>query len=90
MKVKTECAPWARSMILTVILLLAAGLRLWALGFGLPSWFHPDDYSFVFFPLQFFSGDLNPHFFTYPTFHYYLLSLLYGLYFCLQKFFGAG
>ena len=90
MKVKTECAPWARSMILAVILLLAAGLRLWALGFGLPSWFHPDDYSFVFFPLQFFSGDLNPHFFTYPTLHYYLLGLLYGLYFCLQKFLGAG
>jgi len=73
-----------------VIFLVAAGLRLWALDFGLPSWLHPDEFSFVFFPLNFFSGDLNPHFFTYPTFHYYLLGLVYGLCFCLQKLFGVG
>ena len=69
---------------------LAAGLRLWALGFGLPSWLHPDEYSSVLFPLNFFGGDLNPHFFTYPTLHYYLLGLVYGGYFLLQKIAGAG
>jgi tetratricopeptide (TPR) repeat protein len=76
--------------LLPFILLLAALLRLWAIDFGLPNWLHPDEFSFVFLPLNFYSGDLNPHFFTYPTLHYYLLALLYGLYFLLQKFFGAG
>ncbi len=69
-------------------LALAALLRFQALDFGLPSWLHPDEYSFVFFPLNFWSGDLNPHFFTYPTLQYYLLSILYLAYFGLQ--FAAG
>jgi tetratricopeptide (TPR) repeat protein len=60
------------------IVLLAAALRVGPLLFGEPVW-HPDEYSFVFFPLNFFSGDLNPHFFTYPTLHYYLLGGIYAL-----------
>ncbi len=71
-------------------LLLAALLRVWALSFGLPSWLHPDEYSFVFFPLNFWSGDLNPHFFTYPTLQYYLLSLAYLCYFGVQYVVGSG
>jgi tetratricopeptide (TPR) repeat protein len=65
-------------------------LRVWALDFGLPSWLHPDEFSFVFLPLNFYGGDLNPHFFTYPTFHYYLLSLVYLAYFLWENVFGAG
>jgi tetratricopeptide (TPR) repeat protein len=76
--------------LLALLVALGAGLRLWALDFGLPSWLHPDEYSAVFFPLHFFSGDLNPHFFTYPTLHYYLLGLVYGGAFVLQKLAGAG
>ena len=76
--------------LLAVLVALGAGLRLWALDFGLPSWLHPDEYSAVFIPLNFFSGDLNPHFFTYPTLHYYLLGLVYGGYFLIQKAAGAG
>lgn len=60
------------------VLMLAVLLRLWPLLAGAPVW-HPDEYSFVFFPLNFFSGDLNPHFFTYPTLHYYLLGAVYAL-----------
>ena len=66
---------------IALIGLLALALRVWALDFGLPSWLHPDEFSFVFIPLNFFSGDLNPHFFTYPTFHYYLLALVYLVHF---------
>jgi tetratricopeptide (TPR) repeat protein/4-amino-4-deoxy-L-arabinose transferase-like glycosyltransferase len=62
------------------VLLLALLLRLWPLLAGDPAW-HPDEYSFVFFPLNFFSGDLNPHFFTYPTLHYYLLGVVYALFY---------
>lgn len=76
--------------LLAALVALGAGLRLWALDFGLPSWLHPDEFSSVFFPLNFFSGNLNPHFFTYPTLHYYLLGLVYWGYFLLQHLFGAG
>jgi hypothetical protein len=66
------------------VLLLALLLRLWPLLAGDPAW-HPDEYSFVFFPLNFFSGDLNPHFFTYPTLHYYLLGVVYALFYFFQR-----
>ncbi len=74
---------------LGLIALLAAGLRLWGLASGAPAW-HPDEIFMVVFPLDFFSGDLNPHRFYYPTFHFYLIGLVYGLCFLVQKFFGAG
>ena len=77
-------------VLLAVLLVWAAGLRLWALDFGLPSWLHPDEQFFFYLPLRFFSGDLNPHFFAYPTLHFYLLSLVYGGYFLLQHIAGAG
>lgn len=76
--------------LLALLVALGAGLRLWALDFGLPSWLHPDEFSAVFFPLHFFSGDLNPHFFTYPTLHYYLLGAAYWAAFVLQYLAGAG
>ncbi|MDP6699874.1 MAG: glycosyltransferase family 39 protein, partial [Candidatus Latescibacteria bacterium] len=75
---------------LALIGALALALRIWALDFGLPSGLHPDEFSFVFIPLNFFSGDLNPHFFTYPTFHYYLLALVYLGCFTWEYLFGAG
>lgn len=79
-----------RLLLLALLVALGAGLRLWAIGFGLPSWLHPDEFGAVFIPLNFFSGDLNPRFFTYPTLHYYLLGAVYGGYFLLQHLFGAG
>ena len=45
---------------IALIGLLALALRVYALDFGLPSWLHPDEFSFVFIPLNFFSGDFNP------------------------------
>ncbi|MSR84218.1 MAG: hypothetical protein EXS58_15055 [Candidatus Latescibacteria bacterium] len=77
------------SITLGLIVLLAAGLRLWGL-LGGPPLRHPDEIFMVVFPLNFFSGDLNPHRFYYPTFHFYLLGAVYGLCFLAQKLFGAG
>lgn len=74
---------------LALIALLAAGLRLWGLISG-PPLRHPDEIFAVIFPLKFFSGDLNPHHFYYPTFHFYLLGLVYGVCFLWQHFLGAG
>lgn len=46
----------------------------WELGGG-------DEWAFIVHCLGFFSGDLNPHFFKYPTLHFYLTSILYYLYY---------
>ena len=60
------------------ILLLALALR-WPV--PTPAWIHFDEIAFIVLPLGFWSGDLNPHYFNYPTFHFYLSSLLYLLYY---------
>jgi len=74
---------------LFAILMLAAVLRIWGQVAGnLVE--HPDEFSFVHLPLGFFSGDFNPHFFTYPTLHYYLLAVLYCWYFVFQHLSTSG
>ena len=60
------------------ILLLALALR-WPV--PTPAWTHFDEIAFIVLPLGFWSGDLNPHYFNYPTFHFYLSSFLYLLYY---------
>jgi hypothetical protein len=62
-------------------------LRMWALGFGLPSGLHPDKYSFVFSARR-LQRRSRSAFFTYSTFHYYLLPLVYLAYFLWQNMFG--
>ena len=64
------------------ILLLALALR-WPV--PTPSWTHFDEIAFIVLPLGFWSGDLNPHYFNYPTFHFYLSSLLYLLYYLVTS-----
>ncbi len=51
-----------------------------------PEWQHVDERAFILHPLGFWSGDLNPHFFNYPTLHFYLASALYYLYYLLGDF----
>ena len=58
-------------------LLLGAVLRLWGPLLGQPAW-HPDEFNFVYWPLLFFEGDLNPDVFYYPHLLYYVLALIYG------------
>ncbi|MEE2657479.1 MAG: tetratricopeptide repeat protein [Candidatus Latescibacterota bacterium] len=71
------------------VLLLAFLLRVWGLLSGnlVP---HPDEIFMVIYPLGLFSGDLNPHHFHYPNFHFYELGLVYGLHFIVQYLFGEG
>ena len=51
-----------------------------------PEWQHVDERAFILHPLGFWSGDLNPHFFNYPTLHFYLASALYYLYYLSGDF----
>ena len=48
-----------------------------------PGWIHIDERVFLLNPLKLWSGDLNPHFFIYPTLHIYLTSALYYAYYLL-------
>ena len=66
--------------LLGLILLLALYLR-WP--WPEPGWEHIDERHFLMRPLGFWSGDLNPHYFMYPTLHMYLLSILFYLYYLL-------
>jgi 4-amino-4-deoxy-L-arabinose transferase-like glycosyltransferase len=55
------------------LLLLAAGLRLWGLGFGLPYFEHPDEWAVADEALRILrTGDWSPFSYTYPTLYVYL------------------
>lgn len=83
-----------RHFALVAILALAAFLRLQGIRFGLwPLLSHttplsplarPDEELMWGIALQFFSGDLNPHFFWYPSLHFYALGGIYAIYFVLK------
>ena len=75
--------------ILAAILLLGLGLRLWGLSFGLPNTIcRPDESTLVHRALAIGAGDPNPHFFNYPSLHFYLLTGLYGIYYIVGNFAG--
>jgi len=71
---------WDRWLPAAAILLGALLLRLPIPG---PEWTHIDERAFILQPLGFWSGDLNPHFFNYPTLQFYVASALYYVYFLL-------
>ena len=48
------------------------------------TWQHVDERVFIETPLGFFSGDLNPHFFYYPTLQLYLTAICYLAYYLLS------
>jgi hypothetical protein len=60
---------------------LGAALRFWAIDYGLPGLYHPDETPILNRALAFAKGDPNPHNFLYPTLHFYLLFLWQGLFF---------
>jgi hypothetical protein len=57
---------------------LALALRLPGARYGLPHFVHPDESILVPLAVQFLTGDLNPHFFNWPTAYMYVLSALYA------------
>jgi hypothetical protein len=70
--------------VLLAIIVLAAGLRLLALGYGLPATYNPDETPILNRALAFAKGDLNPHNFLYPSLYFYALFAWEVL------FFGVG
>lgn len=78
------------ALVLGLILAAGLALRLWGLGFGLPNLHcRPDEGVLVHKALAMGQGDLNPHFFNYPSLHFYLLAGLYGAYYAAGQASGA-
>jgi len=63
---------------LIAILAGAAVIRLWGLDWGLPFPYHPDEGSILFHSLGFGTGDLNPHWFRWPSLMMYVMFGSYG------------
>lgn len=61
---------------LGLVLLLALGLRLTGIDFGLPLQLQPDEWSQVNTARRMLAGDLNPHFFRYPSSTIYQLFVV--------------
>lgn len=81
---------WKEAVLVTFIIAIAAGLRLWSLGYDLPYVVHPDEPAFIRVPVRMFhSGDLNSHFFGYPTLYFYLNMAGYALYYGFGRLTGA-
>jgi hypothetical protein len=75
------------AIIITLLLVAGFIFRIVGIDFGLPQLFHPDEPALVNRAYHMVvSGDLNPHFFNYPSL---VIYLLYGV-FSLQHFiFGS-
>jgi 4-amino-4-deoxy-L-arabinose transferase-like glycosyltransferase len=74
--------------ILILILLLALAIRLVGISYGLPYIYHVDEARFANISLDYFSGDLNPHFFHVPTLYTYMVAGTWAVYFYSGKILG--
>ncbi|MFC2165157.1 ArnT family glycosyltransferase, partial [Acidobacteriota bacterium] len=74
--------------ILVVILLLGLLVRLGGIPFGLPYLYHVDEARFAKISLNYFTGDLNPHFFHVPTLHTYMVAGIWASYYHIGKIVG--
>jgi 4-amino-4-deoxy-L-arabinose transferase-like glycosyltransferase len=70
--------------VLAAATVVALGVRLWGLTFGLPLVrSHPDELLLIGAALKIAGGNPNPEFFDYPALHMYLLAAIYmGYYAC--------
>ena len=71
-------------LLLTVICLIAIGMRVWGIAYDLPNIYHPDEPRYIVIGQTIFrTGDLNPHFFNYPSLLFYVNSLSYIPYYLI-------
>ena len=73
---------------IAAILAVALALRLWGVPYGLPNLYNWDEPTVVNRAVRFGGGDLNPHFFYYPTLWMYLLAIVFGGYFAVGRLSG--
>ncbi len=79
----------ARGLLIGVTL-VAIILRIWGINFGLPYLYHPDEPVVVEIAQRMFkTGDLNPHFLTWPSLIFYLNAIAYVPYYLVGKLVGV-
>ena len=78
-------------LVLVALLLgLSVLLRVWGFNYDLPYIYHPDEPSYVAFSQRIFqTGDLNPHFFNYPSLFFYINAVAYIPYYLFGKALGV-
>jgi 4-amino-4-deoxy-L-arabinose transferase-like glycosyltransferase len=76
-------------LFIALILLIGVSLRIWGLNYDLPYIYHPDEpLSLSIIQPLFKTGDLNPHFFQYPSLFYYINAIAYVPYYLIGKLLG--
>lgn len=76
--------------LVILILLLSVLVRAWGLDYDLPYIYHPDEPGYIRISQNIFkTGDLNPHFFHYPSLVFYINALAYVPYYMLGKLMGV-
>ncbi len=71
------------------IIIFSFLIRLIGITYGLPYSYYTDEYKVVNYALKFGSGDLNPHFFEYPSLYLYFMFFVYGINFVILKILGV-
>jgi 4-amino-4-deoxy-L-arabinose transferase-like glycosyltransferase len=62
---------------------------VWGVNYDLPYIYHPDEPGYIVISQNIFkTGDLNPHFFNYPSLFFYINALAYIPYYLLGKIIG--
>ncbi|MCL4486891.1 MAG: glycosyltransferase family 39 protein [Chloroflexi bacterium] len=76
--------------LLACVVLLGLALRMWGIDYGLPYTYGPDEPTYVTITLQMFrTGDLNPHWWYYPSLMFYLNAGAYIVYFLVGRLLGV-
>ncbi|MBU2568213.1 MAG: glycosyltransferase family 39 protein [Elusimicrobia bacterium] len=79
-----------KNNILPVCIMLASlALGLWGINYDLPHIYTTEEYKVVNYALRFGTGDLNPHFFNYPSLYLYFTFFVCGIYFIIGRIAGA-
>jgi 4-amino-4-deoxy-L-arabinose transferase-like glycosyltransferase len=72
------------ALLLALVILVALGLRLWGIGFGLPAYtrYHPDEHALVERAAQIvWTGNWKLDRFNYPPAYAYVQAIAYAIYF---------
>lgn len=76
-------------VVLLVIILFGLIIRLIGFNYDLPYIYHPDEPTNIRVIQSIFRGDLNPHFFNYPSLFFYINAAAYVPYYLYGKLTGS-
>ncbi|MCM8795549.1 MAG: glycosyltransferase family 39 protein [Candidatus Omnitrophica bacterium] len=78
-----KCFYLKHKNILFIIIFLGLILRLWSIKQNLPYNYYGDESYLIYHSLKFGTGDLNPHWFIWPTLFQYLLFFFFSIFYLL-------